>query len=163
MAEVTRGMKFRISVETNKETYNFTGTSWHTLRRVLRECEIEGFAPAPARSRRTSFNASLDVPQRLALRTAAWTAFDELWRELRSNFGDFEDDYREWKSGGEAEDIDAHERAAYGLYAALVADTVACRSEDELLRLDRNAPPALAEIALEWFREDRASREAPHD
>lgn len=165
MAEIGRGMQFTISVETNKATYDYAGTSWFRLRRVLKELEIEGFAPAPSRSRRPGA-ASPDATARqrlVAIRTAMWSAFADLWRDVCGNFGDFEDDYREWKSAGEDADIDACELCAFRLYGALLADTLACGSEEELSILDCEAPAELAQIAIEWFREERAARKVPRD
>lgn len=165
MAEVVRGMSFRLVVETNKDTYKYVGASWRQLRLILKNAEREGLAPALCRSVRPVASDPTSALQRLAgLRTEAWNAFDVMWRELRSNFGDFEDDYREWKSSGEDDEIDACELAAYTLYAALKADTVAAASEEELLSLDQHAPPMFGNVvALEWFRESRKSREAPRD
>ena len=146
MAEFVRGVEFKLVVETNKRTREFTGASFDALHRVLSDLEH-----ARGRALLTSARARLAV-----LRTAAWNAFDNLWREVCDNFGDFEDEYRAWKRGGaDEDDLDRCEHAAYVLYAALVADTVAAASEEDLRRLDAHGPIAFGDVALQWFREAR--------
>ena len=145
MAEFVRGVEFKLVVETNKRTSEFTGAGFDALYRGLSDLE---------HARVDALLTSARPRPRLAvLRTEAWNAFDTLWREVCDNFGDFEDEYRAWKRGGA--DADDDDLAAYVLYAALVADTVAAASEEDLRRLDAHAPDTFRDVALQWFREAR--------